>query len=358
MSWAEKRLLEAKYLQKKKQFQKALKVLQALSGLPDVLEAYRCHLLANVKDSLGQPFDLVEQRTLCAALQTLRDESGYFTATIDLALELSIQGEQSEALSALQSIRPLQQSDWQKANWLRCSALVHARLGDRAQFTQTATELRKSIKELKPFHGHLCLTAIAYGLTLTGDLEESLKQYAEILEKYRSTDVFIDRFWFLLLRTLVHGDSLPATPAALRARESFFQRYNIVRSLQCGEVENASLDWKRLQESRPTHYGDSFSMRFEYLERTALGRSIRLFMKKKPTIPTGLDLESLSPLVRTFANLLAGAPTPLRRPQLIEMLYHAPYSPKFDKRFYQLVITAKKAGVPIRNRSGAYSIDM
>ena len=356
LSRPEKRLLEVKYLLKKKKFQKAHEVLRSLSGLPEVLEAYRKLLLAYVRDGLGQPLDLVEQTGLCNALRTLQDDSGYFTASIDLALELSIQGEQGKALETILAVEGLRHSDWQKANWLRSSVLIYARQGDRPRFLESASALREMLEPLKPFHAHLCLTAIAYGLTLIGDLQGALELYRELLAKFRTTDVFIDRFWFLLLDTLVNGVSLPATPVALREREIFFLRYNIIRSLQCGELENAVQDWSRLRETRPSHYGESLSMRLEYLERTAFGRCIVLFLKDKPANSSKVSLEKLSPRVATLVKLLLGAPTPLRRPQLIEMIYHEPYSPKFDKRFYQLVIEAKKAGVPIRNRSGAYLV--
>ncbi len=359
LSWPEKRLLEVKYLQKRKKFQEALKVLQKLSGLPEVLEAYRRLLLANILDSLGKPLDLDQQRKLCAALKVLKDDSGYFTASIDLALELSIHGDQAEALRVVQEVEGLRNSDWQNANRLRCSALIHARAGDRAQFLKVVADLRIAVKKLKPFHAHLSLTSIAYGLMLCGDLSESFAEYTVILAKFRSADIFIDRFWYLLLNTLINDVTLPATPAALRERDSFFLRYNIVRNLQCGDLENAALDWKLLQKNRPQHYNDDpFSMRLEYTERTAFGRCIAKYLKRGSVATPSIDLERLSPLVATLTKLLLGSPAPLRRPQLIEMLYHQPYSTKFDKRFYDLVVNAKKAGVPIRNRSGAYSISV
>ncbi len=358
LSWAEKRLLDAKYLIKRKQFRKASDILRALSGLPKTLEAYRDLLISNIHDGMALPIDLEIQRRLCSALKTLGDDSAYFTSSLDLALEMGIQGNGAESLELCEGIRHLAESDWQRANWLRCYALAHARAGDTSAFRVQAESLRPLISALKPFYSHLCATAIAYGLMLSGDLEEALREYERILSRYRSADLFIDRYWALLLKTLLHDAPLPSTPAALRERETYFFRYNIIRSLQCGDLENASRDWKRIQEMRPDHFGESFTMKLDYLKRNAFARCIAKYLKGAPTPVRELDVADLPPLMVTLVRILSGAPAPLRRPQLIEMLYHRPFSPELNVRFYQLIKKAKKAGVPVRNRAGAYVIDI
>ena len=357
LSLPERRLLDAKYFIKKKNYRRASEVLQALAGLPKLLEAHRKLLLADVRDGLALPVDIDAQADLCAALKMLGDESGYFSASVALGIELSIQGRGREALEALKKVESLGEPGWQRANWLRSCVLVHARNGDASAFRMRVKELEPHAKSLKPFHAHFCLTAIAYGLMLIGDLEESLKAYERILAKHRSSDIFIDRYWSLLLKTLIRGTPLAPTPAALRERELYFLRYNIVRSLQCGDFENAQHDWKRLQEKRPDHFDVVFTMKHEYLERTAFGRCIDKFLNKSATSASATEVEGLPPLVATLVRVLSGAPAPLRRPQLIEMLYHQPYAPSLDDRFYKLIQNAKKAGVQLKNRSGAYLLD-
>ena len=142
---------------------------------------------------------------------------------------------------------------------------------------------------------------------LQGDLEESLKAYERILAKYRSSDIFIDRYWSLLPKTLIRGTPLAPTPAALRERELYFLRYNIVRSLQCGDFENAQHDWKRLQERRPDHFDVVFTMKHEYLERTAFGRCIDQFLNKSPATASATETEGLPPLVATLVRILSGS---------------------------------------------------
>ena len=84
LSLPERRLLDAKYFIKKKNYRRATEVLQTLADLPKILEAHRKLLLADVRDGLALPVDVVVQAELCSALKMLGDESGYFLSLIHI----------------------------------------------------------------------------------------------------------------------------------------------------------------------------------------------------------------------------------------------------------------------------------
>jgi hypothetical protein len=133
---------------------------------------------------------------------------------------------------------------------------------------------------------------------------------------------------------------LPARNGSVGLSEEFSLKWDILRTLQNGEVERAETLWKTLARRSPLLYGPKFSCLVDSESRTIFFTFLsQLLRNPKPET----KVPELTGRLGALHRLLSESPTPLRKEDLIEKIWGKPYDPTLDARFYKLVERLKKA---------------
>ena len=138
-----------------------------------------------------------------------------------------------------------------------------------------------------------------------------------------------------------------------RLEGEFKQQLELLSLLLAGERVRALKLWRELQASLPSA-SDHFALNSLSEQRSLFGRCLEKILRSSAQKPT--PAPAMPPrFAQLHQKLAEGAP--IRKEELIEVIWKTPYDPKYDDRFYKLLERFRKQyGFKVESLNRSYRL--
>lgn len=188
------------------------------------------------------------------------------------------------------------------------------------------------------------------------ELSHAKRILQEIICSKINREKFRVHYYSVLINALENKTSITSRPALSGEIKEFALQWDILYSLETGDIDEAKKHWSSLIELFPRYYRDNFKIIDSSEERTIFGRLLQRLRCSR----TNIDLSELVIKGKKgirLLEILISAKSPVRKEDLIEQVWQTPYDPSLDARFYKLIERLREQ-VPfaIENSRNSYFI--
>tara|TARA_R110002072_G_scaffold64203_7_gene159871 strand:- start:37638 stop:38807 length:1170 start_codon:yes stop_codon:yes gene_type:complete len=216
-------------------------------------------------------------------------------------------------------------------------------------FEETEPKFKHEINHFKIVAFDIYFRAQAY--------DEAYELINEVILQKNTNERGRALFYYHLFEFWKNDKQLPTIPEVIRAIPEFSLQWNILVNVISGDIIYTEALWRQLTTQFPQYYSHNFNCIDESEKKALFYQCILKVIKKDEEID--IDLDSIkSKNSKVLIQTLLESKTPLRKEDLIEIIWKTSYEPKFDTRFYKLIQRTKKDySINITNNLNAYSID-
>lgn len=162
-------------------------------------------------------------------------------------------------------------------------------------------------------------------------------------------------FRIYLLSCFKENKKLGQMPLGVKNSNEYQLKWDIIKSVQTGDVELANERWSQLCEMFPEVYAPNFKCKRASDEKALFYAYLQRYLKKDCFDPAVFKKLKGSNLQKLY-QLLATSAVPLRKEYIIEQIWGC-YEPEYDNRFYLLVKRLKKElGPRVQKFNSSYSL--
>ena len=346
----EYRLLEVRFLIRQRQFQDAENLL-SMTSVQNPRLTPDLHFLKSNLHSYSGRHDQALRENLHALEKAEQHESHpmLFPILYNLNVDFQRLGQSQKARQYLAMAEAASRNARDKSlvHRARASLAMEAhQLPEALAEIQKAWELRASLNSSDSFDTEMILAEI---LALNDQMPEALKILRALSQaKLGRHHARVQLSW-RILELLLHSRPIDL-PRWIETTESTLQ-WNLLISLQCGDLEQASCLWSQLHKLNPQLYESDFRLARRTSSNSLLMSAIEHLRRR------GLKEISIQgpPQIQKLVTSLQQAQFPIRKELLIEHLW-GDYCTSFDSRFYKLIERARKLGIPVESNKRGYQL--
>lgn len=360
LSYPEKKLLEARSLFIKKEWDSAYELLSTiqtpcpfLNGDLYFLRAY-CH---SRKGEFAAAAGLLEQ-SICYYDQA-KDRRGGFLAHYNSSVAYNrlrkIDQEEEHLNQALQLATHASET----ILILRGQACLFSNKSDHERAVHFIEQaLNMDIGELDiNENDKLNLLSVAVDIYFrAGRPAKSMAMLEELkLSKINSAKARVS-FEHYILKAHMNQQKLDRMPLAIKNSTEYTLKWDLLKMVQTGQIQEAEKKWQELADLFPEIYGLPFELRDPSLKETIFFTYLDAQFESEQ-----VDFEEINKLhgknLKRLYKILIESPIPLSKENLIEKIWGIDYSPEFDNRFYQLMKRLKqRVNRTVTNKNNCYKI--
>lgn len=356
-SQSEKNLIRARLAARAGNYADSNQLLLGITPETSFLRGEKHFVLANVlsHDSLWQ-MALIEAQQALMAYRECNYERGVFLANYNLSVYYNRLGLDDVSMFYILEAEKHAHAPSQYSLVHRARACHYIRLLSfdlAVESLEKALQLKDELDEVDK----AALYSVAADVYFRSDKYELALEFIELLSRSRVVrDKARVRFDLTLLRSIQNEEprliDVPM-PEVVAKNEEYRLRWEIVESLQDGDLRLAVERWNHLCSLFPQRFASDFKCIHLSDEKLVFIAAIRKLMKRISSTETIV----LSGKPRKLFDALTSAPIPLRKEELIERVWELPYDPSLDSRFYKLIERLRKdSGLSIESVNHTYRL--
>ena len=321
-----------------------------LRGEKEMLVANAYSYLADWKQALLHDLEAFHFYRLC------NDRTGQFRTAYNISVDFNRMGEQYLSDQYLAKASNFAITGREKCVILRAEACSLSAKGDMVLAVEAIEQALGFVSEINGMTAAVLRSVAADIFFRAGRREQAFQQYQALQGLKVVYDQ--DRVKFemnLLQRLLLESppfSRLEPPHTLFPEAQEYRIKWQILHSLQGGDVDLAARLWVKLSQLFPNLYAEGFTVR----NQSELASIFMVFLNALRVSQPRLSLKGYS-RVELLVRLLQDSEFPLRKEQLIEEIWQEPYRPALDQRLYKLIERAKRTlNVEIVNHHSSYSL--
>lgn len=187
-----------------------------------------------------------------------------------------------------------------------------------------------------------------------GEISKSKEIIKDVMHAKNTRERGRALFYYHLFNILEEGKKLPEMPESVRVLPEFKIQWELISNIFEGEGQTVSELWNELMMAFPKYYGANFTCIDKGEEKGLFNTVLNKLLKNQPE--SKVDLSKIrGKKAKKLIECLMNSQTPMRKEDLIEVIWETAYAPSMDARFYKLVERTKSAiSIQIKNEHNAY----
>jgi len=351
----EKTLLQARALLKDGELSRALETLDALPRPPNVFFEAEREMLRATALSRGGRFEaaVVANERAAEGYARADDARGLFLSNYNQSVDLSRLGLLELAERRLLEARRHRANAEEEAGVLRSLATLASQRGEHATACERMREALRLPSRAIDALGFRIVAADVFARA--GRLDEAFESYRKSTVPRGDPESARARFEIQALRCLLRNEAWPARPAEIRDQKEYALKWEVLRSLEQGELREAEAAWTQLERIAPERIAAHFTLKPADEALGVFGRCLdKLAPREAPTESVEVEM---TPKMKALLALFAKRNLPMRKEEIIERLWKQPYDPALDARFYKLLSRVRRLpGVKVELKHRSYRI--
>lgn len=354
LSQAERNLLVARKYFSSQQFKEAILVLESMPDSScDYLNGEKNLLLATANSNSGNNENsfLYNGRAI-AFYKKAEDKSGEFLATHNLHVDANLLGLKRIGQEYLDKASDLVLTIEQKFLISRARACI---LSQERKYLDAYKEIKSSIDICHECTNKLDVFTLK---VVASDIFFRANKIAEaqaLLEEIKNEKLLKPKarvFFNIAAIKFLSGTSLGLMPKYVSLSAEYSLKWNLLLAMECGDLTTARKLWSEIVHAFPGNFQESFQANTLFDQESLFFKCVLHIKEKASNVPQ-VDFESGSKMAILHECLLR-TKSPIRKEELIELIWKTPYDPSLDSRFYKLIQRLKSMDLPIANEHRAY----
>lgn len=355
LSQIEKALLNTRLLLRKKKYQEAIDLMEKNRSENSYLMAQRYMQMASSYMCMGRYEEATKFGNLALRyFDETDDQYGNFVTLYNLSVCFNRMSLLSLSHYYLTQAEKMMEGLTQEVMIARQKACC---LSHELKFEQALSLLEKYIPmEVTEFEKEALLIIATDIFTRAGKLEKALAAVEELVHSKSHREKARVIYYYHMLKLLLEEKELPTKPEIIDSSEEYSLKWDVVESIQAGEIELYQELMQKLGKTFPEFFDRNGKCIHKSEELGVFNRVINKFAKvdKNKTVNLSAIKGKKGKLL---VEMLLNSETPIRKEYLIEQIWEIAYDPKYNSRFYKLIERVKQASeIEIKNKNNAYFI--
>lgn len=355
LSYAEKRILQARLCVHNQEWHEALKILKTFKSDYHPFLVGEIHFLASFCYQMlrDQNHVLEHLENALEAYLTIEHGRGVFSIYYNIAVFYERQSLLEEAIKYYELAFQWSHSKEEELYLYKGMAYIFLQQGEKEKAFSNTIEFMK-IAESLPIKEKAPALSCAYDIFFQLGRIEEAKEMNEACLKMRSNPMYVEVILDKILLEFLETKILVRNPPKALMTSIHSHKFNLIEALEIADLARAKREWELLKKDSPFMFGEFLNLKSSSYKKTIFGTCLKIFDSFKNANPS-VDFKEMNLPKRPsdrLVYLLENSAVPLLKEDLIEVIWECEYSPELNSKFYKLVKRVKASHQIVKTRQG------